>query len=172
MSGTTTTSTRPGVEIHEAWFDSPLVKRAFAQAGDEATAADVLEALSSLLNELEERTGGIPFTDMLAGVAVDASWKELRCSERAMRNAGLSDEAIAEVTGLVPTTPPPSRVGGYKGSNGIQPWERQRVIDMAIAGFPVAKIANKLNLGGRTVYRVLNKAGIKAASMHRLEAIA
>lgn len=54
------------IVIHPSWTEGPLVQQAIARSGPDMDPATILEELSKLLNELEEKAPGVSFADLLA----------------------------------------------------------------------------------------------------------
>lgn len=54
------------IVVHPSWIDHPFVQQAADRSGCGDDAVLLLETLSALLNELEDKAPGIPFADLLS----------------------------------------------------------------------------------------------------------
>lgn len=93
------------ITVHEDWLDSPLVRFAQQKAGVGADTITFLATLVDLLNEMEERTGGVSFERALNGVTENPGAVSRGFAAQLMRNNGRTDEEICEILGTEQVPP-------------------------------------------------------------------
>ena len=151
----TSTATAP-VEIHPDWLDNPIVRIAMART--DGGPADVLRALSGLLNDLEDRLPGVPFAEILATAKVGEDAPEVRARvARAMIEAGTGTAEVADLVGETAWSVAHTVAeADQRRENGAQV---QALLD---TGMSVRAIGRELGVAPATVIRRLRSAGGEA----------
>lgn len=90
------------IEISQDWFDHPVVRHAVRRAGwgPNQDAAQLLFALSDVLNELEDLVPGMSFTHMLSSVSDGASVETRIELQKRLSAGGLGPREAALAVGL------------------------------------------------------------------------
>lgn len=163
------------VVIDEAWYHNPIVRNVLGRFTDPPSAFAVFDALSSMLNELEEKFPGLSFNEILYGQSETASKRDriratlsaagvaaedidlVAPSQFSMAASGLSETELEREYGVSASTA--SEIVKLRQP----PSDRERQIAALVdAGQKPAHVAKALGVSRSTVKRAMERVAYEA----------